>query len=61
MSSTSDLYETNMSLFDHGDPEEFFIFYTQLQYDTCDHMETGDGREDSVSLYAILWGSAASV
>ena len=26
MSSTSDLYEFKMSLFDHGQPEEFLFF-----------------------------------
>ena len=26
MSSTSDPYEFNMSLFDHGEPEEFLLF-----------------------------------
>ena len=29
--STSDLYEFRMSLFDHGDPEEFLFFVRNLQ------------------------------
>ena len=28
MSSTSDLYEFKMSLFDYGNPEEFLLFVT---------------------------------
>ena len=29
--STSDLYEFRMSLFDHGEPEEFFLFVQNFQ------------------------------
>ena len=31
MSSTSDLYEFGMSLFDHGDPGEFILFVRNIQ------------------------------
>ena len=30
MSSKSDIYELNMYLFDHGDPEEFLLFIKNL-------------------------------
>ena len=30
-SSTSDLYEFRFSLFNHGDPEEFLLFFRNLQ------------------------------
>ena len=33
-SSTLDLYEFRMSLFDHGNPEEFLLFVWNLETDT---------------------------
>ena len=33
-SSILDLYEFMMSLFDHGEPEEFLLFVRNLQEDT---------------------------
>ena len=33
MSSLSDIYELRISLFDHGDPEEFLLFVHKFKID----------------------------
>ena len=52
ISSTLDLYDFKMSLFDHGEPEEFLLFIHNFNMTLAATWVTGDGCKDSVSLYA---------
>ena len=50
-SSTMELYEFNMSLFDQGE-RRASVVYTQLQHDFLSNRNAVDGHTGSVSLYA---------
>ena len=57
MSSTSDLYECMMSLFDHGEPEEFLLFVQNFQM-TLATTETLEAEVKVHYLCTLIHGEA---
>ena len=61
MSSTSDIYEFGMSLFDYGEPEEFLLFMKNFQMTLAATGTFETEAKVQYLFYACPWESTTSV